>query len=419
MKRQETYWDIVFRQFAKDRLAVACAWLFVPLVLTAIFAPAIASNQPFCLFDGHDTIYPWWRSLFHTPEAVDFVFNMALVMFVPWLILALVTTVTLLDDNTPFRVILGRTLALYAVLTLAACIVFSFPEYRPAYPYHAENFPEAEMKNLKSWSLYPMIPFGPTEQDLVNGTYLRPGVQKPRSDWNEINDGYPHWLGTDNTGRDVLVQMIYGARISLTVGFVAVSIYISIGIVIGAIAGYFGGWIDLLISRTIEVVLLFPTFFLILTLVALLEQHEDWFPRLYVMMTVIGLTSWPGIARLIRGEVLRQRGSDYATAARALGASHFRILFRHVIPNSLTPALVAAPFGVASAIVLESSLSLLGFGVRPPAASWGSLLKVGATNYEEYFWLILAPSVAIFVTVTLFNLVGGGIRDAMDPRLRR
>lgn len=134
-------------------------------------------------------------------------------------------------------------------------------------------------------------------------------------------------------------------------------------------------------------------------------------------MVVIGLTGWPGIARLTRGEVLKQRGNDYVAAARALGASHPRVLFRHILPNSLAPALVAAPFGVASAIVVEAGLSLLGFGVRPPIPTWGILLRLGSSNYN-YWWLIVVPSVAIFFTVTVFNLVGSGLRDAMDPRLR-
>ncbi len=225
-------------------------------------------------------------------------------------------------------------------------------------------------------------------------------------------DDFPHLLGTDNVGRDVLSRMIYGTRISMTVGFVAVSIYLTIGIIVGALAGYFGGLTDIVISRIIEIVLLFPAFFLILTLVGLME------PSIYIIMVVIGLTSWPTIARLIRGEVLKQRGIDYVVAARALGSSNTRIIFRHILPNAISPALVAAPFGVASAIITEAGLSLLGVGVQPPAPTWGILLKLGHGNYH-YWWLVVVPSVAIFVTVTIFNLVGNGLRDAMDPRLRR
>lgn len=220
-----------------------------------------------------------------------------------------------------------------------------------------------------------------------------------------------HWLGTDNTGRDVLTLLLYGTRISMTVGFVSVGIYVTVGIILGALAGYFGGKIDMLISRMIEIVLLFPSFFLILTLVALIG------PNIYIIMVVIGITGWPTIARLIRGEVLKQRAIDYAIAAEALGSSHLRIVFRHILPNSLSPALVAAPFGIAGAIITEAGLSLLGFGVRPPTPTWGTLLRLGNGNYH-YWWLIVVPSVAIFFTVTVFNLVGNGLRDAMDPKLR-
>jgi ABC-type dipeptide/oligopeptide/nickel transport system permease subunit len=165
-------------------------------------------------------------------------------------------------------------------------------------------------------------------------------------------------------------------------------------------------------ARVVEVVLLFPAFFLILILVAMIG------PSIYIIMVVIGLTGWPTIARLIRGEVLKERVIDYVAAARALGASHARIIFRHVLPNALAPALVAVPFGIADAIVTEAGLGLLGFSVRPPAPSWGNLLNVANSNYH-YWWLVVAPSLAIFVTVTVFNLVGNALRDAMDPRLRQ
>jgi peptide/nickel transport system permease protein len=178
------------------------------------------------------------------------------------------------------------------------------------------------------------------------------------------------------------------------------------------LAGFFGGWMDIAISRTIEIVLLFPTFFLILTLVGLIG------PSIYIIMLVIGLTGWPTIARLIRGEVLKQRAIDYVIAARALGAPSLRIVFRHILPNAISPALVAAPFGVATAIITEAGLSLLGFGVRAPTPSWGTVLRLGHGNYQLW-WLIVIPSIAIFVTVTVFNLVGSGLRDAMDPRLRK
>jgi peptide/nickel transport system permease protein len=338
---------------------------------------------------------------------------MALLGFFPWVVLALLTNSIWKRRGVP-----GRSRVLYVcvefLVILAALIaVFAPLAMRPLNKYAARTFNEEEFHSPETkHGLYTPIPYGPTEQDL-NVIYREPLFRKEASQWNRVNDHFPHLLGTDNTGRDVLVQMIYGTRISMTVGFVAVGLYITIGVIVGAIAGYFGGIIDMLISRTIEIVLLFPSFFLILTLVAMPSIG----PSIYTIMVVIGITSWPTIARLTRGEVLKQRAIDYTAAARALGSSHFRIIFRHILPNALSPALVAAPFGVAGAIITEAGLSLLGFGVRPPTPSWGTLLRLGNANYN-YWWLIVVPSVAIFFTVTVFNLVGSGLRDAMDPKLR-
>jgi len=221
-----------------------------------------------------------------------------------------------------------------------------------------------------------------------------------------------HHMGTDGTGRDLMTRMIWGSRISLSIGFVAVGIYVFLGIVLGALAGYFGGWTDILISRAIEVVICFPVFFLILTVVAFLD------PSVFNIMIVIGITGWTGVARLIRGEFLRLRGQDFVIAGRALGFSDTRIIFRHVLPNALGPVLVAATFGVASAILIESSLSFLGFGVKVPTPTWGSVLSSARESWV-YWWLTMFPGFAIFLTVTMYNLVGEGVRDAVDPKLRQ
>jgi peptide/nickel transport system permease protein len=300
----------------------------------------------------------------------------------------------------------------YLAVTTLLCVVFSFDVLCPANVYASRTFTEEEhaSQGVKH-GVYVLVPFGPTEQDLVGATFKKPLFVKPLAERTKSNDGFPHVLGTDNAGRDVFTRMVYGTRISITVGLVAVGIYLTIGCIIGALAGYFGGTLDMLISRIIEIVLLFPSFFLILTLVALIG------PSIYIIMVVIGITGWPTIARLIRGEILKQRASDYVSAAQALGFTHARVIFRHILPNSLSPALVAAPFGIAGAIITEAGLSLLGFGVRPPTPSWGSVLKLGSENYL-YWWLVVVPSLAIFFTVTVFNLIGSGLRDAMDPRLR-
>jgi peptide/nickel transport system permease protein len=234
--------------------------------------------------------------------------------------------------------------------------------------------------------------------------------------------GDGHALGTDENGRDLLCRMLWGSRISLSVGFVAVGIYVLIGIVVGAVAGYAGGWADILISRLIEWVICFPVFFLILVIVAFLRDRTVFGmdpPQLLVIMVVIGVTGWTGVARLVRAEFLRLTGQDYVMAARALGAPSRRIIFGHVLPNAMAPVFVAATFGVAGAILLESALSFLGLGITVPKPSWGGML-FSAHGYEtRSTWLFLWPGLAIFLVITCYNLVGEALRDALDPRLRQ
>ena len=411
MAKSESYLDIVWAQFKKNRFALVALWLLVPLFLLAIFAPLIASDKPFVFHDSEETIYPWINSVFHPEEPVDFAFNMAMLTFFPWAAASVGLNVWWKRRGMPGRRRLGIVLSLYVLSIALACGIFSFDACTPANVYWSRTFTEEHFKNPdKVSAIYPPIPFGPIEQD-VTAICKPPMYRKPAAEATGHNETFVHILGTDSTGRDVLVEMIYGTRISLTVGFVAVGIYITIGVIMGALAGYFGGLADMFISRVIETVMLFPAFFLIMTLVALVG------PSIYIIMIVIGLTGWAPTARLVRGEVLKQRAIDYVAAARALGMPHRRIIFRHILPNSLSPVMVTIPFGVAGAIIVEAGLSLLGFGVRPPTPSWGTLLKLGNENYH-YWWLVIVPSVAIFFTVTIFNLVGSGMRDAMDPRLR-
>jgi len=245
-------------------------------------------------------------------------------------------------------------------------------------------------------ALYPPVPYRPTNINLLEP--LEPPSAK-------------HLFGTDKLGRDVAAGMIHGSRISLSIGFVAVGIALLIGVVLGAIAGYFGSWVDLAISRIFEIMLSIPTFFLLITIAALLP------PSIFLTMTIIGATSWVGMARFTRNEFLRIRNLDYVTAAVALGVSDRKVMFKHILPNALAPVIVSVVFGIGGAILVESSLSFLGIGVPAELVTWGSILQEGSTTTFAW-WLAVFPGFAIFITVLAYYLVGEGLREVLDPRSR-
>ncbi len=259
------------------------------------------------------------------------------------------------------------------------------------------DFKELKREYPDALMVFPPIPYRPGNYDL-EAILVGPSGEHP--------------LGTDGDGRDVAAQLVWGSRVSLSVGFVAVGIAVLIGIFLGALAGFYGGWIDLTLSRLIEVMMCFPTFFLVLAVLAFVG------PSIYNIMAVIGVTGWTGVARLVRGDFFKFRNREFVIAAEVMGMSSWRIAFRHLLPNAMAPVLVSATFGVAAAILVESSLSFLGFGVPPSTPSWGSILSQAQAYMDIAWWLTLSPGFAIFFTITAYNLVGEALRDAIDPQMR-
>ncbi len=394
-----SYWAVVRNQFKKNRPAVWGLWCAVGLFVLATGAPLLALDQPFFWSARGETSFPLFAALFNRLQfenGVDIFFNLLLVLsplyagFVFW-------------RRRRGGLRLRAALGLLAFHLLATLLVVPESWLGVANPLHRDapivdyRGQEAELRAAGE----DVTALFPPRRIHYRETNPERSVQAP---------GAAFWLGTDLEGRDVLVRMLYGTRISLTIGVVAVAIYVLIGIVLGALAGYFGGWMDVVVSRLIEVMICIPSFFLILTLVALVQDRS-----IFHVMVIIGVTSWTGVARLVRAEFLQQRELEYALAARALGLPRWRVIFRHILPNAMGPVLVSATFGVASAILIESGLAFLGLGDLS-VPSWGETLNAG--RLEMKLWLILAPGLAIFFVVSVFNLVGEGLRDALDPKLR-
>ena len=343
------FWSEAWHRFRRRKLAMTALAFVVLLTLVAIFAPAIAGTKPIvCRYKG-EIYFP----------ALGY-FNRR------W-------------ENP----------------------IFFEDGFRRIYP---ENL---KQKDPHSWAIWPLVyqdPYRRVRADEWPGQPGNPTGAEGRP--NRYN-----LFGTDQSGRDVFAQLVHGTTIALRVGFVSMGIAALIGIPIGALAGYFGGWLDMLLSRLTEVVMCIPPLVLILALLAILER-----PTIWHLMVILGVTGWTGIGRLTRAEFLKLRDADFVIAARAIGVGWLRIIFRYVLPNALAPILVPITFGIASAILAESALSFLGFGAPPPNPSWGTLLSAGRANYQLW-WLIVFPGLAVFLVVLAYNLVGEGIQEATDPRI--
>ncbi len=458
-----TYGDIVWTQFKKNRVAWWALWGLGALIMLAVFAPVIASTRPFYWSLGEESGSPWFRSLFDTnffENPLDLFFNLGIVLGTP-LLLVWLARVRMLSRSTmkkrPRRKRMLREFQVTAAVYMLVYFVLFFSlDGTPYRQYRTEEI-KALYDGQAVTAIYPPIrvdarttgfgslqkPRATTEIRItITGTKALaagsadapvlallqrvqdaggrversllaadPAVFAQAEQSSQLKEDPPHVLGVDQSTRDVLVRILFGTRVSLSIGVIAVSIYVTIGIILGALAGFFGGKVDLGIQRIIEVTMALPTFFVIITLAAFLEQ-----PSIFHIMLIIGLVRWTGVARLTRGEFLRLRNEEFVLAATALGYPQRRIIFEHILPNAIAPVLVSATFGVASAILLEATLSFLGLGDLS-APSWGQTLREG---YGSGAWhLILAPGFAIFVTVSLLNLVGEGLRDALDPKLRK
>jgi peptide/nickel transport system permease protein len=345
------FWAETWRQFRRRRLSVLALVYVGWMALVALFSPAIAGTKPIvCGYKGN--IYFPALGYFH----------------MRW-------------ENSIFR----------------------RDRFRDVYPANLKS------KDPDSWAIWPLVYQDPRRRVRDGewpGQPANPTQAAGRP--NQFN-----WFGTNRAGVDVFAQMVHGTRTALLVGFVSMGIASLIGIIVGGFAGYLGGWVDMLLSRVIEVVMCIPSLVLILALLAVLTK-----PTIWHLMAVLGCTNWTSIARLTRGEFIRIREADFVSAARALGVGQLAIMYRHIFRNAMAPVLVPISFGIASAIIIESALSFLGFGAPPPNPSWGTLLNDGR-NSMQMWWLIVFPGIAIFVTVLAYNLIGEGLQEATDPRLRQ
>ncbi|MCG5511748.1 ABC transporter permease [Ectothiorhodospira shaposhnikovii] len=362
---------------------VGLAWIGI-LAAVAVFAPFLASSHPWLILEEGNWSSPVLRHL--TPTDVT-------------LMAGFCTGLVLLF----LRLSLPRKLLILLGVLVVAGGISAVTVSPPKLVIH-EQYREAEAAGQYDWVLRAPIPYSPKD-------YLRDfgdtGMEPPLAD-----DLRRHWLGTEENGADVLSRMVHASRIALAIGFIATGIALVIGVIVGGLMGYFSGIVDMIGMRIVEIFEAIPTLFLLLTFVAFFGRS------LYMMMIIIGITSWSGYARYVRAEFLKLREQDYVQAAVACGLPLRSVLFRHMLPNGVAPILVAASFGVASAILAEATLSFLGLGLVDDP-SWGQMLNQAVQSSSFNWWMAAFPGGAIFLTVFAYNLVGESLRDALDPYLKK
>lgn len=382
---QHSFFAAARRRFFADfqgRLGVVGILI---LLVPAVAAPLLANGRPLLVFGKEGLRLPFLPFLF-APDSTEFLveqfFNYVLLLLPLWLLIALIVR-----RQFPRRILCGAAALLLLLPFAAARPKLDKTDYRLAAAESGER------------AVFAPIPYGPFE--IIAKPYQKPSRE--------------HWLGTDEVGRDVASRMIYGARASLAVGLFATAIALVIGTLVGLMAGYYRGWFDLAVMRFVEILLCFPTFLLLLILMSILKDRK-FEQSILVVIAVIGLTGWIGLTFLVRGEVLKQRALPYIQSCEVVGISAWRTMTVHLLPNITGPILISFTFGVAGAILAESGLSFLGFGVQPPTASWGGLLRQAFDNPLEYWHLTLFPGIALFIAVLAFNFTGEGLRKALFPR---
>ncbi len=390
-----TFWSRVRARVFRPWMVKFCAGYIVLTCLTAVFVPFVATGKPYtCVIPARQGVpamreYPLFRDLT----------SVSLVLLVVAAGLVVQAACAFLTRRRPPAARRYRRRICLALVTAAALLSSVLIVTLHHNQLDATDYRALAAHGEITHAVFAPIPWGyaamePLSKNLIN--------KLPSS---------RHWLGTDGEGRDVLSRLLWSTRVAMGIGFVSQIIALAIGVLVGAMTGYFSGLVDILLMRLVEIVESIPTFFLILTFVAIYGRH------IFYIMVILGVTGWTGYARLLRAEFLHLRQLDYVTAAEAAGLPVWRVLFRHILPNGITPVLVSASFGLAGAVTIESSLSYLGVGVRPPTPSWGEMLNAAGNPATVFhWWQALGPGMMLFITVLAFNIVGESFRDTLDPR---